>query len=88
MEQIGLIFDLVGTPTSSSWSPMELGAIDLGENENGFHEFQTKKRRKEAKILADKVMKKGKSKGLSQKEIEEESNAVYNTHPVDTDTSE
>ena len=58
-------------------SPMELGAIDLGENENGFHEFQTKKRRKEAKILADKVMKKGKSKGLSQKEIEEESNAVY-----------
>ena len=31
-------------------SPMELGAIDLGENENRFHEFQMKKRRKEAKM--------------------------------------
>eukprot|EP00563_Minutocellus_polymorphus_P014550 CAMPEP_0181060926 /NCGR_PEP_ID=MMETSP1070-20121207/22239_1 /TAXON_ID=265543 /ORGANISM="Minutocellus polymorphus, Strain NH13" /LENGTH=974 /DNA_ID=CAMNT_0023140829 /DNA_START=44 /DNA_END=2969 /DNA_ORIENTATION=- len=60
--------------------PAELGTIDLGDADDGsgnFHEFQTKKRRREAKAVAQKASDAAKRAGEDDKEAYE---AAYKKH--------
>ena len=54
----------------------ELGEIQVGPGGH-FHEFQTKKKRKEAKALADEAKKEAKLKGATSEEAQEEFDRVY-----------
>lgn len=55
--------------------PEELGALQI---EGGhFHEFQTKKKRKEAKVVAEKTKQNALEMGKSEKEAQEEFDEVY-----------
>jgi hypothetical protein len=57
--------------------PAELGVLQLGEGGGHFHEFQTKKKRREAKAVAKKASEEAKAMGLSEKDAEAEYDAVY-----------
>ena len=56
-------------------NPEELGTINLGfKARENFHEFQTKKKRKEVKVIVERAVKDAKAKGgLSEKDSE----AIY-----------
>mmetsp|Transcript_41805 Transcript_41805/g.50131 ORF Transcript_41805/g.50131 Transcript_41805/m.50131 type:complete len:1006 (-) Transcript_41805:40-3057(-) len=60
-------------------NPKELGEIKFCNNDSGFsfHEFQTKKRRREAKVVAEERRKVLKSRGKSAREAEKEYDRVY-----------
>jgi cyclin-dependent kinase 12/13 len=55
--------------------PAELGCIELSGGH--FHEFQTKKKRREAKEEAEKAMKVASHKGMSESEAKDEYDSVY-----------
>jgi len=60
--------------------PADLGKIDLGDADDGsgnFHEFQTKKRRREAKLVAQKASENAKHMGLDDKDAYD---AAYKEH--------
>ena len=60
--------------------PADLGRIDLGDADDGsgnFHEFQTKKRRREAKAVAEKAKEAAKRSGLDEKDAYD---AAYKDH--------
>ena len=57
-------------------NPADLGTIQVGPGGH-FHEFQTKKKRKEAKALADEAKKEATAQGLSEKEASAEFDRVY-----------
>jgi cyclin-dependent kinase 12/13 len=63
-------------------NPDELGRIDPCDNGVGghFHEFQTKKRRREAKMVGEKAKKEAKANGLSEKEAEAAYHTSYEEH--------
>jgi cyclin-dependent kinase 12/13 len=56
--------------------PAELGEIQVGPGGH-FHEFQTKKKRKEAKIVAEAAREKAKFKGATEEEAQDEFDNVY-----------
>ena len=56
--------------------PRALGRIDIG-GEAGFHEFQTKKRRREAKVVAKKAEEDAKGKGKSSDQQKEAFDEAY-----------
>ena len=152
MDQLSLIFDLLGTPTSSSWEnfhelklirtgevsfdkrkkarlrdkygskiqplaalnlleklleldpkkrisaraalvhryfrveplvpsdPSELGSIDLGDSNCGYHEFQTKQRRREAKAIAKAAEDEAKRQGQDVELQKEAFDTAYRAH--------
>jgi len=55
--------------------PEELGSLQVKGGH--FHEFQTKKKRKEAKVIAEKAKQNALETGSSEKEAQEEFDAVY-----------
>lgn len=57
--------------------PEDLGKLELGRGGGHFHEFQTKKKRREAKALAKKASNEARAAGMSSKEAEAEFEAVY-----------
>ena len=60
--------------------PADLGKIDLGDADDGsgnFHEFQTKKRRREAKVVAQKASENAKQLGMDDKDAYD---AAYKEH--------
>ena len=63
-------------------NPEELGLVDLGTSggDGHFHEFQTKKRRREAKAVAEKARKETKEKGCTEKEAEAAYSVAYEEH--------
>jgi len=67
------------TEPTAPEDPTVLGRIDIG-GEVGFHEFQTKKRRREAKTVAKKAEEEAKRKGKNaeqQKEVFDEAYRQY-----------
>lgn len=57
--------------------PQDLGILQLGHGGGHFHEFQTKKKRREAKAVAKKASNDARARGLTDKEAETEYDAVY-----------
>lgn len=66
--------------------PAELGRIEIeGKNESdNFHEFQTKKIRKEAKVIAEAAKKAAAKQGMSKTEIEDHYHEIYKHHMLTT----
>ena len=66
--------------------PAELGRIEIeGKNESdNFHEFQTKKIRKEAKVIADAAKKEAAKQGMSKTELDEHYHEIYKRHMLTT----
>lgn len=60
--------------------PKELGTIDLGGDGAGYHEFQTKKRRREAKAAAKKAEEEAKSRGENSEKQKEAFDKAYRGH--------
>mmetsp|Transcript_18474 Transcript_18474/g.39956 ORF Transcript_18474/g.39956 Transcript_18474/m.39956 type:complete len:885 (-) Transcript_18474:4731-7385(-) len=60
--------------------PTELGKIDLGGDGAGYHEFQTKKRRREAKIVAKKAEEDAKRNGYDVEKQKEAFDKAYREH--------
>jgi cyclin-dependent kinase 12/13 len=61
-------------------NPADLGTVDLGSgggNDGHFHEFQTKKRRREAKAAAEKSKQDALAKGMSSNAAEMVYNEAY-----------
>ncbi|KAL7443743.1 hypothetical protein ACHAXM_009026, partial [Skeletonema potamos] len=60
--------------------PKELGKIDLGGDGSGYHEFKTKKRRREAKAVAKMAEDEAKRQGLSVEKQKEAFDVAYREH--------
>eukprot|EP00816_Leptocylindrus_hargravesii_P002479 CAMPEP_0196805396 /NCGR_PEP_ID=MMETSP1362-20130617/5158_1 /TAXON_ID=163516 /ORGANISM="Leptocylindrus danicus, Strain CCMP1856" /LENGTH=661 /DNA_ID=CAMNT_0042178287 /DNA_START=119 /DNA_END=2101 /DNA_ORIENTATION=+ len=60
--------------------PWELGRVLDYDDHANFHEFQTKKKRKEAKLLAEAARKDAEKQGLGKREVEEHCQAAYKRH--------
>lgn len=60
--------------------PKELGKIDLGGDGSGYHEFKTKKRRREAKGVAKMAEDEAKRQGLSVEKQKEAFDVAYREH--------
>jgi len=56
--------------------PADLGQIQVGPDGH-FHEFQTKKKRKEAKVVAEKAKSDALTKGATENEAKDEFDRVY-----------
>jgi len=60
--------------------PKELGTINLGGDGSGYHEFQTKKRRREAKAVAKNAEEEAKMRGESVEKQKEAFDKAYRNH--------
>eukprot|EP00986_Skeletonema_menzelii_P000961 scaffold268_cov140-Skeletonema_menzelii.AAC.14 len=60
--------------------PKELGKIDLGGDGSGYHEFKTKKRRREAKAVAKMAEDEAKRQGLTVEKQKEAFDVAYREH--------
>lgn len=62
--------------------PSELGTIDLGDGNDGsgYHEFQTKKRRREAKAVAKQAEDEAKRRGEDVEKQKEAFDKAYREH--------
>ncbi|KAL7521497.1 hypothetical protein ACHAWX_006172 [Stephanocyclus meneghinianus] len=61
--------------------PSELGTIDLGDGDgSGYHEFQTKKRRREAKAVAKQAEDEAKRRGEDVEKQKEAFDKAYREH--------
>ena len=60
--------------------PRDLGTINLGGDGSGYHEFQTKKRRREAKAVAKVAEEESKSRGEIVEKQKEAFDKAYRDH--------
>eukprot|EP00978_Attheya_sp_CCMP212_P006861 scaffold15989_cov54-Attheya_sp.AAC.6 len=61
--------------------PEQLGSIVLGDgNEGNFHEFQTKKRRREAKVIAEKAKEEARARGEEETGVTAAYDEAYRQH--------
>mmetsp|Transcript_27845 Transcript_27845/g.55747 ORF Transcript_27845/g.55747 Transcript_27845/m.55747 type:complete len:1148 (-) Transcript_27845:67-3510(-) len=60
--------------------PKELGKIDLGGDGSGYHEFKTKKRRREAKAVAKMAEDEAKRQGCTVEKQKEAFDVAYREH--------
>lgn len=60
--------------------PQDLGTIDLGGEGSGYHEFQTKRRRREAKIIAKQAEEEVKLRGEVLEKQKEAFDKAYRDH--------